>query len=213
MDREEHRRQRLKSLIDSKYSGIQRNLINQFGLNSGEMSRILSGKKAFGERKARNLERIIGLQSGWLDHEDIALDNNVAQITVDKVPLVNWVSAGFWTDIQELEVEEYVLCPVKHSQQTYALKVKGISMYNPSGDKSFREGDLIFVDASIQAEHMDFVVAMRPDSQDATFKQLIKEDGKILLMALNPEWTPKFIEIDDRTSICGVVIAKVEPLK
>lgn len=68
-----HRRQRLKELIDLRFGGEQKNLLTHIqdfadvSHNQGEMSGLVSGTKAFGEKKAARLCELIGLRSGWFD--------------------------------------------------------------------------------------------------------------------------------------------------
>lgn len=48
------------------------------------------------------------------------------------------------------------------------------------------------------------------DSQEATFKQLIIEEGHQYLKALNPDWPNRIIEVNSNATICGVVVFKGE---
>lgn len=130
----------------------------------------------------------------------------------DSVPVISWIAAGNWTAMQDQRIEplEWLMCPIKHSADTYALIVKGLSMYNPLGERSFKDGDIIFIDPLIDPKHKDFVVAKIESEQEATFKQLIIEDGRKNLMAINPGWEPKFMPINGSAAILGVVIGKVE---
>ena len=57
----ENRRSRLAELIRNNYDN-QAQFIRKTGINQGELSAILSGKKTFGEKKARGLEEAAGLQ-------------------------------------------------------------------------------------------------------------------------------------------------------
>jgi SOS-response transcriptional repressor LexA len=55
-------------------------------------------------------------------------------------------------------------------------------------------------------------VVVRLEGQGkATFKQYLEEDGKKLLKALNPDWKPRYLEINGNAVICGVVIGKWVP--
>ena len=68
MNIEETRRNQLSKLIQEKYKN-QAGFIRETGINQGELSAILRGKKSFGEKKARKLEEDAGLPSGWLDQD------------------------------------------------------------------------------------------------------------------------------------------------
>nr|DAO97622.1 MAG TPA: SOS-response transcriptional repressors (RecA-mediated autopeptidases) [Caudoviricetes sp.] len=157
----------------------------------------------------RMVEKSMGLPEYWMD-----VDHSEPVRKEGYVPVVSWVAAGKWTgmDDQSVEPMEWLSCPLTHSDRSYALVVRGISMTNPGGRPSFHEGDIIYVDPEKDAKHKDFVVVRLDDQSEATFKQLIIEDGKRMLFALNPDWTPRLQEITESATICGVVIGKVERL-
>jgi SOS-response transcriptional repressor LexA len=77
-------------------------------------------------------------------------------------------------------------------------------------EPKFHEGDLIFVDPSVIPDHGKFVVVRLEQSNEATFKQLIIEEGKQYLKALNPDWPNRIIEVDEEATICGVIVFKGE---
>jgi len=128
------------------------------------------------------------------------------------VPLVSWVQAGDFSDLaDQTAVEDWLPCPVRHGPRTYCLRVRGDSMHNPAGRPSYADGDVIYVDPDLDAKPGDRVVVRLDDQPEATFKQLLHEDGRKLLKALNPEWAPRYIEINGNASIVGVVIGKWVP--
>lgn len=131
------------------------------------------------------------------------------------VPLISWVQAGCWSDVadpfQPGDADEWLPCPVAHGPRCYAVKVRGDSMANPSGRPSYSDGDIIFVDPDKEANHGDRVIVRLDDHAEATFKQLLIEDGRKLLKALNPEWAPRYIPINGNATIAGVVIGKWVP--
>ncbi len=90
--------------------------------------------------------------------------------------------------------------PPGASDDTFALR--RIPRYQP--------GTLIYVDPEVQPENGDDVVSRLTDSsiEEATFKRLILEPGAPkTLMALNPNWPHRFIEINGNCEIIGTVIA------
>ena len=119
------------------------------------------------------------------------------------VPLISWVQAGAWSDINEVrefDADRY-LCPVKCSDQTFALKVQGVSM-----EPKFYDGDLIFVDPEADCIHGSYVVARLDDDNQATFKQLIIESGHKFLKAANPNWPEQLIPINGNCTLVGKVV-------
>jgi SOS-response transcriptional repressor LexA len=131
------------------------------------------------------------------------------------VPLISWVQAGNWSELSDPylvgEAEDWLPCPVRHGPRTYCVRVRGDSMFNPGGRPSYADGDIIFVDPDRDAKTGDRVIVRLDDQQEATFKQLLIEDGRKLLKALNPEWSPRYIEINGNATITGVVIGKWVP--
>jgi SOS-response transcriptional repressor LexA len=74
----------------------------------------------------------------------------------------------------------------------------------------FHEGDLIFVDPDATPVHGKYVVVQLDESNEATFKQLIVEENRQYLKALNPDWPNRIIEVNAAATICGVVVFKGE---
>ncbi|OYQ80851.1 hypothetical protein B9T11_05050 [Wohlfahrtiimonas chitiniclastica] len=199
----------LKKWIDAKYNGIQSAFIEFTDTNQGEISSLLNGKRPFGEKKARSLEKLAGMPDMYLDNN---IDTNIDDVSIrGMIPVISWVAAGSWSNIESLPPDEtprWLPCPVGHSKNTYALRVSGISMQNPNGKPSFDDGDIIFVDPERFAENKSFVVVRLDDDITATFKQLIIENGEKYLRPLNPNWPDKIIKVNGNATICGVVIGK-----
>lgn len=130
------------------------------------------------------------------------------------VPLISWVQAGAWCDVPESsnteDAEQWLPCAVSHSPQTYALRVRGLSMFNPHERRSFRDGDIIFVDPMKSYENGSLVIAKLSGTEEATFKQIVTEGSRTFLKPLNPTWPDPIIELPPDTIICGVVISKLE---
>lgn len=132
----------------------------------------------------------------------------------DLCPLISWVQAGAWNpaidNFAPGDAEEWLPCPLRHGPQTYVLRIRGESMLNPSGQQSFKDGDLIFVDPSREAVHGSLVVVRLEDSADAVFKKLVIEGDQKYLRALNPAWPEPMMKINGNAALCGVVIGKLE---
>lgn len=129
-----------------------------------------------------------------------------------KVPLVSWVQAGNWceavTPLHVTESERWMDCPVNHSNQTFALRVRGDSMTAPSGNnRSYPEGCYIFVDPERRDPvNGDRVVACLLDAHEVTFKVYKNEDGRQWLQPLNPSHEP----IREPFRVLGTVLGKWE---
>jgi SOS-response transcriptional repressor LexA len=70
------------------------------------------------------------------------------------------------------------------------------------------DGDIVLVDPGRQANPGDRVIVRLDDHHEVTCKQLLIEGGRRLLKALNPEWAPRYIEINGNATITGVFIGK-----
>lgn len=143
-------------------------------------------------------------------------DANVAHIAGrGAVPMISWVQAGTWNDVvdpfQPGVADDWYTCPVRHGQRTYCLKVRGDSMHNPDERPSYEDGDIIFVDPDVPVKHRDRIIVRLEDDQQVTFKQYMEEGDRRYLKALNPDWKPRYIEIDTHATICGKVIGKWVP--
>ena len=194
----------------------QDGLAKLVGVKQETVSQLENGKSKE-TRLIASFAKALKVNSYWLEtgKGDKYLDvSNIESLPDEpsRVPVISWVAAGQWAAMSDQTIEplEWLMCPVKHGTDTYALIVKGLSMHNPGGERSFKDGDVIFVDPSIEALNKDFVVAKLENEHEATFKQLVIEDGQKNLMAINPDWKPKFMKINGNATILGVVIGKVE---
>ncbi len=206
------RAENLKTWIDKYYGGKQAAFIEKTGMNQGELSALINGRRVFGERKARSIEELADMPNMYLEQTEEA---EVIEIPADMkgmVPVISWVAAGNFSDAEVSTADElikWVPCPAPHSKGTYALTVSGISMQNPNGNPSFEDGDIIFVDPAKLPENKSCVIVSLEGSNSATFKQLVIEpDGRKYIIPLNPNWGDKPIEIEENASINGVVIGK-----
>lgn len=140
--------------------------------------------------------------------------SDIQSSTAGPVPILSWIQAGEWCGIidnfEPGKAEEWLPCPIRHGPRTYALIVRGISMFDPTGMYSFKDGDTVFVDPDRDAGHHSLVIARLDDAHEPTFKQLIIEGDHRMLQALNPSWPNRIIRVNGNWSICGVVIGKVE---
>ena len=85
MSIEETRRKNLIKLIDERFRGRQIDLSSEFDINQGDLSGLVKGKRPFGERKARTIERKVKLPVGWLDKDD---EENATPVSIP-VPILD----------------------------------------------------------------------------------------------------------------------------
>ena len=181
----------------------------QIGSDSGNVSRIERDLQGLKRSQMEKIATVLGCSI-------IDLMTGSDQMgTSGKVPLISWVAAGRWTEAitgSTAEPEEWLACPVSHSDRTFALRVKGESMFNPMSRPSFADGDIIFVDPKRNPVNKSLVVVMLEDSHEATFKRLLVEGmpRKKMLEALNPSWPNRIFEVNENARFVGVVIARAE---
>lgn len=112
------------------------------------------------------------------------------------VPIVGRITAGQPILAVE-EIEDYIPYPTKDSEGLFALRVVGLSMR----DAGILDGDIIIADKNLSSRSGDIVVAM--DGDEATVKRLLLQNGKIILMPENPDYSPIYPE---NPSILGKVV-------
>lgn len=121
-------------------------------------------------------------------------------------PEISWVQAG--SAMEAVELSNVAACPM-HTSDVWAgdngfwLRVVGASMTSSSGD-SFPEGFLILVAPDIEPRHGQYVIARMIDTNEATFKQLVRDAGELYLKPLNPSYPTK--PIDDAWEVVGTVV-------
>lgn len=209
----------LQRLIDQKYGGNQAAFARAIGRQPAQVNQYLKGRRQIGLEAKMHIEQALQIR-GWFsiagsEQTPTPSIEPVDLASTGGVPLISWVCAGSFSDAADPYVvgdaEDWLPCPVRHGPRTYCLRVRGDSMYNPGGRPSYADGDIIFVDPDRRANPGDRVIVRLDDHAEATFKQLLVEDGRKLLKALNPEWAPRYIEINGNATIAGVVIGKWVP--
>ena len=161
--------------------------------------------------KAASLEAIaneFGVSTEYiLTGKGIATNNatNVTPISPKMAPVLSWVQAGVFTNVEAVDmsqVEEWLPLP-EECEDCFYLKVQGLS-----NSPMFIEGDYILVDPHVQYSDIqsgDLIVVRKHDG--ATFKKLVIEpDGSRYLQALNPEFKPNIIPLDEECIFVGEVI-------
>lgn len=211
--------ERLRAAIKLRKT-TQTALAEAIGTSPQAVSQVIRGEsKAFAGINHARAAAFLRIRSEWLaDHKGpmVLEDGNVTPVDkpLDRVPLISWVAAGTWSNVEDPyalgDAEDWLICPVKHGPQTYALRVVGMSMFDPSGERSFKDGDIIFVDPDREGQHKSLVIVRLDDEAKATFKRLLIDGNQKMLEALNPSWPNRIFEINGRATMCGVVIAKME---
>ncbi len=189
-------------------------LVAKLGRSASFWSDRLSGRRPIGEKLARSIEEGLGLSRYGLDRMP-SRGHSVANTSSGpdlrgSVPLISWITAGSWNGAHDPfpagEAEQWLECPVKHSERTYALRVRGDSMTAAYG-RSYPEGCVVFVDPTKKSPvNGARIIAKLDGTDEVTFKVFKQEDGRIWLAPLNPSHEP----IRDEFKVLGTVIGKWE---
>lgn len=130
---------------------------------------------------------------------------NVAPVQARMAPVLSWIQAGNFTNVESVDMSqvlEWFPLP-EDCDKCFYLKVKGVS-----NEPDFIEGDYIVVDPTVHYSDMQSgdIIVVRND-KDATFKKLVIEsDGSRFLKAINPNFHPNIIPIDENCFFIGQVI-------
>lgn len=217
----EIRRKRLQELV-SRYE-TQRKLAEKVGMDTTVISRMLypegkKNKRNIGEQAARQIEKALNLDLGWMDGLAKNSDHNVSFVGLNEpkgtYPVISWVSAGQWMEAIEpyhrKAIDRWYETTVECSENSFWLDVKGDSMTSPVG-LSIPEGMAILIDPEVEPRNGKLVVAKLDSENEATFKKLVIDAGRKFLKPLNPQYP--MTEINGNCRIIGVVVdAKITNL-
>lgn len=128
------------------------------------------------------------------------------------LPVLSYVQAGNWTNVksvEEYEIDKWLPAPPNAGKNSFYMIVQGTSNY-----PHFRDGDFICIDPDISIEHVqtgEMIVAQCDG--EATFKALVKEQNRMYLQALNPNFQPNIIELKENCVYKGKYAGKFEQPK
>lgn len=188
------------------------------GVKQGSISKIERGGQGT-TTFTTQLANTLGVRTDWLANGSGPMypdSSNVEPVDYDlsqRIPIISSVQAGEWCQTEDPFPpgvgDDYTINPEHGGKRCFALRVSGDSMTAPAGAaKTFPEGILVIVDPDIQDPPSgSFVVAKLPNTNEATFKQLIIDAGKTYLKPLNPTYPMIEFISDDEAHICGKVIA------
>lgn len=190
-------------------------IASECGVSNSAVTQWVTGEsKSLKPESLYALAKATGFRAEWLalgigperEEMDSNVESALAPSRYYEYPVISWVQAGAASEAMELS--NVSLCEM-HPSDAWAgpngfwLKVKGSSMTSISG-LSFPEGMLILVAPGCDVESGQYVVARLTDSNEATFKQFIRDSGRAFLKPLNPAFP--MTEIDDSWSFVGRVV-------
>ncbi len=187
-------------------------LSDKIDRSTTQLSRLMGKNptKIIGRRLSRHIEHSLRLEDGWMDQDRNASvvseqnNNTLQKIVIHELtyPLITKNQAVNWSETHtDLSHFKHFSCPVPCGKKTFLLEVDGISM-----ESQFKAGYLIWVDPEREAINKSYVVAFLKNKNEATFKQIIIEDGLKMLRAMNRDWPEQYIQIDENCEIIGTVV-------
>ena len=185
-------------------------------IDTGNLSRIETGKQGISSHVLDGILCSFGISiEALLLKISEPLECSDTKTTLEKTalcPVISWNQAANWQNIQVRDkstmADEWLICPMPHELDTYALRLSGESMQDPYGDIHFDDGDIVFFDPAEIAGNNSFIAVKESDEADVTFKQLIIEGRTKYLKALNPDWPDRITPVKNSAVICGVAICK-----
>lgn len=207
------RRQALVALIDRRFGGVQARFGTAVGRQADYVSRLVNGKKALGERLARDIETQLGLELGTLDRLPEG-DDSVSPATGHalagiNVPVIDWALLGPWLTKRTMDsraIVDFAPRPAGLPSRTFALHVRGQAM-----EPEFRDGWLIFVDDETPVKHGDFVVAVPEGRETPILRQLSIDGDTAYLRAVNRQHPDRLLPLGKKGKIIGRVVYQAKP--
>jgi SOS-response transcriptional repressor LexA len=205
-----YRLNRLLDLNDYRIRGRAKDFNAALGLGlsdkavkkwlDGESKPTISKLKLIADILNTTVEHLIygepALETLIVENGDLTKANGV------DIPLIDWIAVNDFISVESFkgEIEAYYPCPVKNGKNTFALKVKNLSMY-----PEFLPDEIIYIDPAVTAKDSSFVVVSWLDKREATFNQLKLIGTKRYLQSVNQSM-PNLIEMPSDAVIAGVVI-------
>jgi SOS-response transcriptional repressor LexA len=187
--------------------------------NSAVTQWITGESKSLRPENLYALAKATGFRAEWLAIGEGAevekAESNVGEsrqpVESYRYPVISWVAAGAWAEAVEPYPagfsDRYEFSEYDSKGPAFWLEVKGDSMTSPAG-QSITEGTLILVDTEAEAAPGKLVIAKLPDSNEATFKKLVSDGGRLFLKPLNPGYPIE--PFDEHCRIVGVVVRALQ---
>lgn len=210
--------ERIQEIIDSGFT--QAALYRAAGVSKGTANQWTDGRiKSIKLQYAQGIQELTGFKAEWIvtgkGEKRVSPESNVEDgpniRTERDYPLISWVQAGEWTELQDDfqpgDAECFLPCHKNLGPHGYVLRVKGKSMTAAPGEPfTFPEGILLYVSPDAEAMPGKFVIVRRNKTAEATFKRLVTVDGDLYLEALNPDWPNRYLKLEEGDQFCGVVL-------
>lgn len=192
-------------------------LAERVGLSTGQIGHYLARRRNPPIDKLNKIAKALNVTPEFLQFGIISARTEEKTDLPEKerfhlIPIISWDETGEWCFMHQYNdghMEQKIPVPSHISKSAIALFINGDAMVNPnSSGKSFTEGSIIVVEPKDKASHKEYVLAMLPGSNEATFKQYVIDAGIAYLKPLNPQYPT--IKFPKDGIICGVVVANLQ---
>lgn len=128
------------------------------------------------------------------------------------LPVLTYVQCGTMTNVQSIspdQIDYYLPSPPEAGKNGYYLICQGIS-----NAPEFNDGDFICIDPDVPLESVqtgEMIIVAKND--EATFKALVREFNTLYLKALNPNFQPNIIPLEEDDVYRGKYVGKFTPSK
>ena len=198
------RRERLRTWINSKCEGSQAKFVEITDINQGELSLLLRDK-AFGEKKARSLERLAGMPEFYLDTPpdqtkkskafDFPPDSYpVSKIKLNAVPVVGRGMGGlpdtlFSDEGRVVNGHDEYAEVYSSDVNAFVTRVEGNSMF-----PKYEHGEYALVEPNTNADLGDDVILKTITGQVMIKRLMARRNGSVHLTSYNETQTHTFME-------------------
>lgn len=195
------RRERLRAWIQENHAGIQASFVAAVGVNQGELSGLLNGKKSFGEKKARSLEAAARMPDGYLGAAETVTATSVAPVLEAETKPgylrlqlyegaagmgVGVVNQDFPEVMQVMEVAEWEVRR-KLGFLPRPGRIQIITGRGPSMRPKIEDGDIVWIDTSVDYFDGDDYYLISYDGE-TQIKMLQKRVDGLYVVSANPEF-------------------------
>jgi SOS-response transcriptional repressor LexA len=190
----------LEALMD-KHSLNQTDLATRSGVSQPAINRILKERSRAKKPRRETLEKIGGVLG--VSPEQLTGQAPISVRLFDKgaVPIGRWETLTQSAQTGDIQLGKALVCPVPHSDLSFALPVIGEAM---SGDDGYSEGEVIFVDPGVRPSHGRDVVAVGPKA--AYLRRYTETPEGTFLKALNASWPNSILPLTSDIIVMGTVI-------
>ena len=214
---------RLKQFAHQRQASGPGELGALIGRKINQVSDLLAGRAAFGEKVARSIEEVAGLEVGWLDSEEGVTARHLASESVAppyhidapsvKVPVLA-VAASMGAGLQQHDdviVGQLTLSPNWISKVlqplTGAENLRFIHGYGDSMHPTFSDGDMLLIDGGIRDVKIDGIYVLEASQRLFIKRVRQKLDGTFEISSDNP--TVKTVDVlsgDHAVTVLGRVV-------